>query len=56
MSGLKRFGLLFTAVLLSAAAGVQSGGDTLTLVSGEILRGDLVDISDGKISEHAKAA
>jgi len=50
MSGLKRYAQLFTALLISAGAAAQSSDDTLTLVSGEILRGDLLDISDDVVS------
>lgn len=49
MSGLMRYGLLFTAVLLSGGAAAQFANDELTLVNGEILRGDLVDIDDGVV-------
>ncbi len=50
MLGLKQYALPFTALLIAAGAVAQSADDTLTLVSGEILRGNLLDIEDGVVT------
>jgi hypothetical protein len=54
MPGLKRYGLLLTACILAGGAAAQSSNDTLTLVNGEILRGELVDIEDGIVTFHTR--
>jgi len=50
MSGFKRYALLLTALLFQMGASAQSVNDTLTLVSGEILHGNLLDIEDSIIT------
>ncbi len=50
MLGLKRFAPVFVALIVSMGAAAQSTDDSVTLVSGEILRGMLLDIDDDVIT------
>jgi hypothetical protein len=50
MSGFKRYALLLTVLLFQVGAFGQSGDDTMTLVSGEIFHGNLLDIDDSIIT------
>ncbi len=50
MLGMKRYALPLFALLVAAGATAQSVTDTLTLISGEILRGELLEIDDGVVT------